>query len=130
VLTDEQRQQLAALARQPRSRQLSEPSQGMPREWCPGVVASPESGLPLTEPGAWNLIADLLEGGHPVQEVVLSHPPGKTAYELLVDFEGAPSTLYIKIQFGAGKIVGRSFHYSTRSGHCGTRYKVTREDPT
>ena len=42
--------------------------------------------------------------------VILEQPPGKKGYVMKPDI-GAKS-VYIKFQMGAGKVIGRSFHYS------------------
>jgi hypothetical protein len=74
------------------------------------MVVNPEDGQPFTEPAAWNLIAELLEGGEPMECVELAQPLGKTGYVLLPSLGGRK--VYIKFQLGGGKIIGRSFHYS------------------
>ncbi len=47
-----------------------------------------------------------------VRWVELRKPPGKKAFEMIGAH--ADRDIYIKFQLGAGKIKGRSFHYSTR----------------
>ena len=84
----------------------------MPTEWRPTEVVNPESKMPFTPAGAWHLVADKLEEGHPVEEVRLRNPSGKTGYVLKVDV-GQGRRIYIKLQFGNGYVIGRSFHYST-----------------
>ena len=105
------RAQLASLARRSKCR-TSEWSVGSPTEWAPYQVLNPESGIPFSGPGAWRLVVNLLESGEPLQEVTLSHPPGAKAYVMLVRLDPAGPEIYIKIQLGRGKIIGRSFHYS------------------
>jgi hypothetical protein len=68
--------------------------------------------MPFTDVGAWHFIADLLERGEPLEEVVLHHPPGAQAYVMRLDLGAALPRLYIKVQLSRGKIIGRSFHYS------------------
>ena len=101
------RHHLAVLARQRRTRVL-----GWPREWRPTEVVNPATGEPFTEAGAWEHIADLLDGGHPLEEVTLVHPPGKRAYVMLEDLRPGSPRLYVKIQLGSGVVIGRSFHLS------------------
>ena len=67
----------------------------------------------FTDPAAWELIAAKLEEGHPVEVVVLRKPKDKLGYVLKVDLGGGDPLIYIKLQVGSGKIIGRSFHYST-----------------
>ncbi len=83
----------------------------MPTEWRPTEVISPESKMPFTPGGAWHLIADKLEEGHPVEEVELRNPSGKTGYVLKIDADQGQK-IYIKLHFGNGCVIGRSFHYS------------------
>ncbi|MCP4655336.1 MAG: hypothetical protein GY856_07950 [bacterium] len=75
-------------------------------------VRDPASGESFTEAGAWHFIADLLESGHPIDEVVLRKPPGKLAYAMIVDLAPGQPALYVKLQLGSGKVIGRSFHYT------------------
>lgn len=103
------RRELAILCGRARSRAL-----GWPRDWRPTSVVNPkdEDGQVFTEVGPWTFVAELLESGHPIQEIDLDHPPGKKGYVLLVPgAEGRPE-IYVKLQLGSGKVLGRSFHYS------------------
>ena len=101
------REQLAHLCRRKHCR-----SYGWPHHWQPRSVINPVSELPFTDITAWELIADRLESGHPIETITLKNPPGKTAFVMKIEL--APNTVpvYVKIQFGAGKVVGRSFHLS------------------
>jgi hypothetical protein len=74
-------------------------------------VCDPETGLPFTEAGAWDFVANLLESGHPVELVVLEKPPGATGYVLKKQVT-QHDTIYIKLRIRAGCVIGRSFHYS------------------
>ena len=123
----ELRRQLAAVARSRHSRMVGLPSRGLPSDWRPYTVRNPESGLPFTEASAWELLVQLLEDGHPMQETVLDHPPGARGFVLLVDLEGSSQTLYVKVQLGARCVIGRSFHYSYEPGLHGTP-RVRRDD--
>ena len=38
--------------------------------------------------------------------------PGTYGFVMLVDMSGQERPLYIKVQLGAGAIIGRSFHWS------------------
>jgi len=101
------RRQLALLAKRKSAQTL-----GFPRDWRPSEVTNPEDGQPFTPRGAWIFIANLLEQRSEVQleTVTLDNPPGSTAY-VLTPLVGE-HIVYIKVQLGAGKIIGRSFHYS------------------
>jgi hypothetical protein len=101
------RRQLAALAASSRTRIL-----GFPRDWRPGQVVNPEDGQVFTPAGAWSFIAQRLEQWEPYEEIELDNPKGKKAYVMLIDMGRDKPKLYVKVQLGSGKIIGRSFHYS------------------
>lgn len=105
------RHEMALLARQKRCR-TSAFTPRAPTEWQPHAVLD-ENDEPFTDAGAWDLVADLLECGYPIRSVVLRHPPGKRAYEMIVSLTPRPLEIYIKLQMGSGRVIGRSFHYST-----------------
>ena len=102
------RHQLAVLACRKSSRKL-----GWPRDWSPWSVRHPngEYGTPFTEAGAWEFIAELLASDHPIFEIELREPRGKTGYVMHVSLPN-DKPLYIKLELGSGTIIGRSFHYS------------------
>jgi hypothetical protein len=106
---DEIRHELTVLAKRKEGRAL-----GFPRDWSPGRVRNPETGEPFTEAGAWWFIAEKLEQGHPLEEIAMDDCPGTHGYVMEVDV-GREVPLYIKLQRGSGKVIGRSFHYSKRS---------------
>src|ERR1039458_6245190 len=83
-----------------------------PCDWRPRQVSHPESGLPFTDAGAWNFIADLLESGCEVRETELRKPPGKIGYVTLVDGHVGCPRIYIKLTLSSNMVHGRSFHYS------------------
>lgn len=109
---DTVRNQLCTLCLRRGSRQLGWPY-GWPCDWRPREVADPRSvdSEMFTDAGAWEYLAELLDGGHPLQQTVLRHPPGEAAYVMKVHLPGGRQ-LYIKLQLGQGKVIGRSFHYS------------------
>lgn len=103
----EVRHHMAVLARQRRKCIL-----GWPRDWRPTEVVNPATGEPFTPWGAWQFVAELLERGYPLEEVILKRPPGKRAYVMRVDLQPRSPQLYIKVQLGSGQLIGRSFHLS------------------
>jgi len=107
------RSELSRLAKRRQDR-ITQWSRQMPTEWTPGKVTNPEVDMPFTEPGAWHLVAELLDKGHPIQQVTLHHSHSEAAYVMLVDLKPGMPRLYIKLQLKSGKICGRSFHYSDR----------------
>jgi hypothetical protein len=107
------RHQLARLARR-RGARVTEFRRDRPTDWRPQTVSNPNSLLDpyFTDSGAWELIATTLERGHPVEVVTLRKPPGATGYVMMIDLETDQPPIYVKLQLGAGKIIGRSFHHS------------------
>ena len=83
----------------------------MPSDWKPGRVIDPATGLPFSDQSAWDFIADQLDCGCVVDVCVLERPPGRTGYVMKILMPGA-QVLYVKLQLGAGAVIGRSFHYS------------------
>lgn len=67
----------------------------------------------FTRATAWDLIASALESGHDVETIELRKPPGAKGYVMRIDLEPGKPQLYVKLELGSGKIIGRSFHYST-----------------
>ena len=85
-----------------------------PTDWRPQQVRNPHGELDthFTDTTAWELIATRLENGHPIEKVQLHKPRGAIGYVMKIDLEPNRPQLYIKLQLGSGKIIGRSFHYS------------------
>jgi hypothetical protein len=106
---------LAQMARR-RDLRINEWSERCPSEWMPTQVLNPETDMPYSDSSAWLLIAELLESDNcPFREVSLRKPPGALGYEALIPSHKNTPPLYIKIQLMSGRILGRSFHYSTKS---------------
>jgi hypothetical protein len=108
---DDIRRELAVLCRRSWCRNL-----GWPRDWRPGTVVDPHDAdqQVFTEAGAWEFIAELLEAGHPIQGIELENPAGKKGYVLVANGGEKRPDIYIKLQLGSGKVIGRSFHYSSK----------------
>ena len=104
------RRDLARLCRSRKTR-TAEFSDRQPTQWQPYRTIHPETKEVFTEDGAWQFVADLLEAGHPLTEVVLEKPPGKKGYVMKVPVNGR-RPIYIKLQLGSGVVFGRSFHHS------------------
>ena len=105
------RRQLALLARRKNAR-FAEFSRESPTRWEPGRVIDPATSLPFSPSGAWEFIADVLEAGAELYQIELERPPGAVAYYFTVAC--GKITLYVKLQLGAGNVIGRSFHCSDR----------------
>ena len=114
-IDDSTRHQLVVLARRKHAR-VVEFRPDRPIEWRPREVRNPSAlfDTQFAEAAAWELIASQLESGHPVDSLDLQKPPGATAYVMLIELESDKPPLYVKFQLGSGKIIARSFHYSTR----------------
>ena len=87
-----------------------------PTDWRPGQVRNPDGVLDshFRDATAWELIVAPLEDGHPIETVELHKPRGATGYVMKIDFELGRPLLYVKLQLGSGRIIGRSFHCSER----------------
>lgn len=84
-----------------------------PTDWKPHTLRDPrDPSKYFTEDSAWDFISYILLGGCEIETVVLDKPPGKKAYVIKV--AGCPPChhIYIKLQLGAEKVFGRSFHES------------------
>ena len=68
----------------------------------------------FTDSTAWELIASKLADGHPVETLELRKPPGARGFVMKIDIEPGQPRLYVKLELGTGKVLGRSFHYSER----------------
>ena len=64
------------------------------------------------EDTAWTLIADRIEQGEPIEIVRLRQPEGVKGYVMKIDLEPDTPRLYVKLELGSRKVIGRSFHYS------------------
>ena len=109
------RREAAILARRKKARSVKF-SREAPCEWQPQTVNEPETGAVFTPAGAWEFVAEKLEDeNQSVRWVELKKPPGKKALVMIV--ANSDGDIYIKFQLGSGKIMGRSFHYSTKEGN-------------
>lgn len=115
VLSKQTRRQLVILARRSQDR-VTEFSADRPTDWRPGQVRNPKGILDtyFTESAAWDFIASKLENGHPVEVVELRKPIGTRGYVMKIDTYPDEPQIYVKLQLGSGKVIGRSFHYSKR----------------
>jgi hypothetical protein len=50
-------------------------------------------------------------GGAEIETIELDHPPGRTGYVIKTAGSGGVQ-IYIKLELGSGKVIGRSFHPS------------------
>ena len=107
------RSQLVTLARR-RDARIASFSRERPTDWRPTQVRNPRGVLDthFTDSTAWELIAQRLEHGQEVNVIELRKPKGAKGYVMLIDLGSDVPDLYVKLQLGAGKIFGRSFHYS------------------
>lgn len=107
------RHQLVVLARRKDAR-ITDFSHDRPTDWRPGQVRNPAGLLDthFTDAAAWELIASRIEDGHALEIVPLDKPQGAKGYVMKIALEPAQPELYIKLQLGSGKIIGRSFHYT------------------
>ena len=109
----ETRRQLVVLARRSWAR-TTEFRPDRPTDWRPGQVRNPNGVLDthFTDAAAWELIASRLEEGQPIEVLELQKPAGAKGFVMKIELEPGQPRVYVKLQLGAGRIVGRSFHYS------------------
>ena len=107
------RHQLALRARHARTR-TSAFSRARPTDWRPGEVRNPDGDFDthFTDESAWDFIATRLERGQEVEVIALRKPMGAKGYVMKIDLGSELPELYVKLQMGASKIIGRSFHCS------------------
>ena len=113
LIDNQTRRLLIRLARSSRSR-TSDFRRDRPTDWRPTDVRNPLGLLNthFTNPTAWELIAARLEQGEQVEVIELNKPKGRLGYVMLIDLGRDVPRLYVKLQLGAGVVIGRSFHYS------------------
>jgi hypothetical protein len=85
-----------------------------PVVWKPTEVLNPTCDLPFTDISAWHFIADQLEAGCAVQVVILRKPPNELGYEMRFPGAARQPQIYVKVRLHGHRIIGRSFHNSTR----------------
>lgn len=104
------RREAAILARRKRARSVKF-TRDAPCDWSPQSVINAEDGTPFTPESAWEFLATKLDDpNQTVEWIELRMPPQAKALVMVVPNRGRP--IYIKVQLGAGTILGRSFHYS------------------
>jgi len=108
--TPEIRKQLVVLLRRPRCCFVGRPPKA-PSDWKPRTVVDPATGEPFTDDSAWAFIAGVIEQGCAVSKKIVDVPPGASCWVIKVQMTDS-KTLYVKLQLGAGTVIGRSFHYS------------------
>jgi len=86
-------------------------SQKAPTRWQTLQVTNPETGFPFSDAGAWELIADQIDSGVEIKYVKLDKPSGAIGYAFLMKIDPKRLPIYVKLQLGAGVVIGRSFHY-------------------
>lgn len=91
-------------------------SRKQPTDWRPEQVRSPKGVLNsyFTDASAWEFFAAQIKDGQPIEIVNLNKPKGAKRYVMKINLEADRPQLYVKLQPGSGKIIGRSFHYSER----------------
>jgi hypothetical protein len=110
------RHQLLALAGRKEAR-VTEFTRERPTEWQPGQVTNPRTGFCFTPREAWHVICDALRSNCSLEEVQLRHPPGRRAYAFTIEFGPRGPRVYVKLELGSGKIIGRSFHPNKMEGN-------------
>src|SRR5690349_18597148 len=107
--SDQDRNELARRARGGRKTRTSQFSKVAPTKWHPTSLIHPKDGEPFTEDNCWTFVADAIDAGEPVEEIVLHKPAGKRGFVLKLAGHGEV-TIYVKLQLLADAVLGRSFH--------------------
>ncbi len=107
------RSQLVLRARHSRTRTATFTIQRL-THWRPTEVYNPDGVLDthFTDATAWEFIASRLEAGEDVEVMTLQRPKGAKGYVMKIDLGPGRPELYVKLQMGPKKVIGRSFHYS------------------
>lgn len=111
IVSQEIKQQLIAWCENSKCRRVAIE---FPHQWTPGLVVNPETGelkLGFSDASAWYYTAELIKNGCKIETIELDIPKGKCAFVIL-SLMPCGRHLYIKLMFGNGCILGRSFHYS------------------
>lgn len=69
----------------------------------------------FTDAAAWDFVASRLEEGEEVEVIELNRPKGAKGYVMKIQLRPGEPKLYVKLQMGPTKVIGRSFHYSDRT---------------
>jgi hypothetical protein len=107
---DNVRKEMARLAKH-RATRRAQFTRERPVRWTPSDVIDPRTGEGFTSDAAWDLVAELLENGHPIRPIKLRKPSGKSGYVMKTKLRPEDPDLYIKVEPGGGCVFGRSFHY-------------------
>ena len=81
-----------------------------PCRWYPHRILHPVLGIPFTDVGAWNFIADLLSEGQEVTVINMEKPLGQVGYVMKTPGHKGCPYIYIKVTLSKNFINGRSFH--------------------
>lgn len=91
-----------------------------PSKWRPGSVRSPATGAPFRPDEAWEFARAALASGIPIEIMELDLPPGKRGFVIKPVGVGG-EVIYVKFEFGAKGVFGRSFHASDYQPGAGKR---------
>ena len=94
---------------------MAEFTEEAPTDWRPDSVKDPRPErlfATFTKDSCWEFILEKLEEGHKIEEIELRKPLGSKGYVMKIDVGTKEPQLYVKLQIGIDKVIGRSFHYS------------------
>jgi hypothetical protein len=113
-VADEIRKRLAwwASSRRTRSRVFRS---DRPCDWRATGMTDPRTNEAFTEDAAWDYVAQMITDGVDIEVIELDIPPGKKGYVMSLPSHNPQTPIYVKLQLGGDCVIGRSFHYSTRS---------------
>lgn len=64
----------------------------------------------FTRQSCWEYIEQILDSGHEIEIISLKKPRGSKGYVMKVEQGPENPKLYIKLQIGRDRVIGRSFH--------------------
>ena len=112
--TEKAREQLLTLLR--KDRRSAKFTKKAPTRWQPENVIDPRTNRPnrlhpyFTRNSCWEYIEELLDSGHKIEIMNMRKPPGSKGYVMKVQQGRENPELYIKLQIGRDRVIGRSFH--------------------
>lgn len=91
-----------------------------PSKWRPSSVRNPATGVPFRADEAWDFARAAIASGIPIEIIELELPPNKRGFVIKPVGSGG-EVLYVKFEFGASGVFGRSFHASDYQPRAGKR---------
>ncbi len=85
----------------------------VPIDWKLNSVKDPHPNRffdEFTRDNCWKFILEKTVEGHEIEEVEFDQPPGSKSYVMEIHIGANEPLLYVKLQVGRDKVIGRSFY--------------------